>query len=153
MRGNIPSPILPISPFPLSTVILVDEVLARVVRRVDVDHLHLFSVGTQQQFQRLQILPLDDHVAICLVGIHGAGLIIDEGGGGGSEGLALGGGFAISLEFVALGLVDFVRGDEAFQFVGIEAAFVGEEIGEEALEFVEAFLPEIRRGGKQVTAF
>lgn len=37
-----------------------------------------------------------------------------------------------------------------FQFVGIEAAFVGEEIGKEALEFVEAFLPEIRRGGKQV---
>ena len=43
----------------LGKVVFIHEIVARVVRRVDVDHLHLAQIGFPQQLEHIQIIPLD----------------------------------------------------------------------------------------------
>ncbi len=47
---------------PLAVVVGVDELVAGVVRRVDVDHLDLAVVGLLQQFQHFEVVALDDEI-------------------------------------------------------------------------------------------
>ena len=42
--------------------VVVDEVVARVVGRVDVDHLHLAGVGVAQELERVEVVTLDVQV-------------------------------------------------------------------------------------------
>jgi hypothetical protein len=47
----------------LAEVVVVDEVVAGVVRRVDVDQLDATGVRLVQQLERLEIVPLDEEMA------------------------------------------------------------------------------------------
>jgi len=46
----------------LGKVIVVHEIAPRVIRRIDVDHLHLAQIRLLQQFQRIQVVTLDEQV-------------------------------------------------------------------------------------------
>ena len=46
----------------LAVVVLVDEVVAGVVGRVDVDHLDLAHIGLVEELEHLQVLALDEEV-------------------------------------------------------------------------------------------
>lgn len=43
-------------------VVLVDEVIARVIRWIDVDHLDLAQIRLLQQLQRIQVVAFDEQV-------------------------------------------------------------------------------------------
>ena len=43
----------------LREIVLVNKVIACVIRRIDIDHLHFAEIGLLQQLQRLQIIALD----------------------------------------------------------------------------------------------
>ena len=45
-----------------AVVVGVDELIARVVWWVNVDHLHLANIRLLQELQRLQVVPFDDQV-------------------------------------------------------------------------------------------
>lgn len=76
--------------------VVVDEVVAGVIGRVDVDHLHLAQVALLEELQHLQVVPLDVQVfggipvfallwagaqglADGLVGLHNGGLLAHPG--------------------------------------------------------------------------
>ena len=46
----------------LRKVILINEVIARVIRRIDIDHLHFAEIGFLQQLQFIQIIALDVNI-------------------------------------------------------------------------------------------
>jgi hypothetical protein len=43
-------------------IVVVDEFLAGILRRVDVNHLHLAQISFLQQFQRIQVIAFDKQV-------------------------------------------------------------------------------------------
>ena len=58
-------------------VVVVDPLLiAGVVRRIDIDALDPALITGQQRFQRVQIIPMDDHVLAAVVLVVLSGLII-----------------------------------------------------------------------------
>ena len=59
----------------LGEVVVVDEVVARVVRRVDVDELDLAEVRLLEQLQRVEVVALDEEV---LRGVEVDGLLADR---------------------------------------------------------------------------
>ena len=46
----------------LSKVISINEVTARVIRRVDIDHLYLTEIGFLQKFQGIEIVPFNKEI-------------------------------------------------------------------------------------------
>ena len=53
----------------LGKIILIHKVISSVVRRVDIDHLHLAQIGFLQQLEHFQVVPFDVEV----LGIKAAG--------------------------------------------------------------------------------
>ena len=53
----------------LRKVILIDKVIARVVRRIDIDHLHLVEIGLLQALQHIEVVTLDVEV-LRVVEVH-----------------------------------------------------------------------------------
>lgn len=106
----------------VAEVVVVDEVTPGVVRRVDIDQLHLVQVGLLEQLQRVQVVALDEEVAggvevdaLLATGPQGLGY----GGGGGEQGGALAG----PVELVALaGAVDDVVRELLAQPVEVDGA-------------------------------
>ncbi len=54
--------LLQVSPPRLAVIVLVDEIVARVVGRVDVDHLDCPKVGLVEQLQDFQVFPFDEEM-------------------------------------------------------------------------------------------
>ena len=81
--------LLPVGFLALCEVVGIDEVVAGVVGRVDIDALDAFAVGGSQEFEDFEVFAFDDEVAVGFVGVDGAGRIEDEGGAAWGEGVAL----------------------------------------------------------------
>lgn len=88
----------------LFEVVMIDEVIARVVRRIDVNHLHLTQIRLLQQLQCVKIVALDVNVPRALPLHtplrHGAQRLAD-----GCRGLTTGGLLAHPCELVGFRLV------------------------------------------------
>ena len=81
--------LLPIGLLAFGEVVGIDEVVASVVGRVDIDALYAFAVGGGEELEDFEVFAFDDEVAVGLVGVDGAGGIMDEGGATWGEGVAL----------------------------------------------------------------
>lgn len=133
----------------VAELVLVDKVMPRVIRRVDIDHLDLAVVAALQQLQHLEVVALD----IDVVGVEGAILAITAAAlfyagaqCGGAYGLRLadGVGLAGPRERIALlALVDLVAKFQP-QFVEVDPAF-GEHLGHQFLELAQAVVYQVQR--------
>ncbi len=45
--------------FPLCEIIIIHKIITRIIRRVDVNHLHLAEVGLAENFQDIKVVALD----------------------------------------------------------------------------------------------
>ena len=81
----------------VAVVVGVDEVLAGVVGRVDVDQLDPAGVALLEQLEHLQVVPLDHHVAGG-VPLDAVRLLRPQGAAGGGEGGPAGGPLAVPVE-------------------------------------------------------
>ena len=55
--------------FALSKIIIIHKVIARIVRRVNINHLYLAKIGFAKHLQHLKVIPFDIEV-LCVVEIH-----------------------------------------------------------------------------------
>src|SRR5438270_543999 len=77
--------LLPVRFAAFGIVVRVDEVLASVVRRVDVDALDSLAVSAGEELKHLQVLALNNHVAAGFIRIDGANRVVNQGGTAGRE--------------------------------------------------------------------
>lgn len=54
--------VLGILPHTLGKIVFIDEIIAGVVGRIDVDHLYLAQVGFPEDFQGIQVIPFNVNV-------------------------------------------------------------------------------------------
>ena len=87
----------------LGKVVVVDEVMSRVVGWIDIDELHLASVGLLEELERIQVVALDVEVPR-RVPVHGLLGLRPHGLPDGLSGFCLRGGLAGPGELVALTL-------------------------------------------------
>ena len=132
-------------------VVVVDEVVARVVGRVDVDHLDLAEVGLLQELEDFEVVALDVEVfrllEIHALGFAGAQRLVD-GRVGGGDGFALAG----PVERVALdGAFDDAAGKLLAQEIEIDGTAglalvvpaLGDAVGEKRGDFLDVGLREV----------
>jgi hypothetical protein len=128
----------------LAVVVGVDEVLAGVVGRVDVDHLDLAQVGLLQQLENLQVVAFDDEVP---GGVEVDALLAARSqstqarGLDGAEAIALAGpvhavAFAANLD----GLTE-----RELEPLEVDAPVLGAHLGEDAQELLALLLSEVVR--------
>ena len=129
--------------------VVVDEVVAGVVGRVDVDELDLAGVGGAQELEGLEVVALDVEVPR---GVEVLGAFADgaEGGGGGGVGGITRGALAGPLQAVALlrPLDDRLGGEglaEEVEIHGQAGRPLGYTLGEKSTQFRHLFLRQIRR--------
>ena len=58
-------------------VITIDEIFPRIIRRVDIDHFHLFRVSFLEEFEDFEIVSLDENI-LGIFEIHTCGRIREE---------------------------------------------------------------------------
>ena len=118
-------------------VVGIDEVLAGVVGRVDVDELHLAGVGFLEELEDFEVVALD-HEVLGGVPVHAVFRARTQGAGGGGEGELAGAAFAVPVEAVfLLGIGDGLIAHELLEHVQIHGHAVlalGDEFGEERPE-------------------
>lgn len=118
-------------------VVVVNEIIAGVVRRVDIDHLNLAIIRLVQNLQRRQIVALDKHIArripidrIRPVGVERLdGLLLDSG-----EDVAL----TLPAEPVALTQINRLA-QGRLELLPVDLAF-GDHLGEELYQLVNLLL-------------
>ena len=138
---NLPG-VLQVGQQALGVVVGVDEVVAGVVGRVDVDHLDLAQVRLLQQLEDLEVVALDDEV---LGGVEGDALF--RGGAQGAEAGRLDGAEAVGLARPAhavalLAHVDRLA-ESQLEAVEIELAALGANLWEEAQQLLLPFLDDV----------
>ena len=113
----------------------IDEgIVAGVVGRVDVDHLHAAGIGFLQDFQGFEIFGLDKHVlrAVEICGFFFAG---DERAGSGALQVEIGGGFARPIELITFACAGQVFcAEDEFEFLKVDLVFA-KDFGKELFEF------------------
>ena len=135
----------------LCEVILVNEIIAGVVRRVDVYHLHFSEIGLPQEFEHLEIVSFDVEVPGA-VEVHALGTAGAEGGCGRGVGVEYGVALVGPLKAVAflVALDYFVRkflpeqvevdgGDDFAVFV----LRLCEAVGEQSADFLYVFVYQV----------
>ena len=115
-------------------VVLIHEVIARVVGRVYVDHLHLAEIGFLQQLQNLQVIALNIEV-LRRVPIHAVPRYGPQGGGTAFLCQPQTVAFALPLELVLLEIVCDVLTAQGEQFVNVQPP-LGEALREYGAELV-----------------
>ena len=121
----------------LLEVVVVDEIIAGVVRRIDIDHLDLAVIRLVQDLQRRQVVALDKHIArrIPIDGIRPVGmecldsLLLD-----GSEDVAL----ALPAKPVALTQINRLT-QSRLELLPVDFTF-GDYLGEKLSQFVNLLL-------------
>lgn len=141
--------LVPVGSSSLCVVIWIHEILPRVIWRIDIDTLHGSTIGTREEFQDLEIVSLDDHISLRILGIHGSGLVILETSGRRSECETLGLMLACPLESVVFTVVRFFI-DDGFDSIDIERSLSSEEIREIRSESSESLWEEIGSSGEAV---
>ena len=113
----------------------IDEgIIAGVVGRVDVDHLHAAGIGFLQDFQGFEIFGLDKHVlrAVEICGFFFAG---NEGAGSGALQVEIGGGFTRPIQLITFARAGKVFcAEDEFEFLKVDLAFA-KDFGKELFEF------------------
>ena len=102
--------------------VVVDEVMASVIGRVDVDHLHLAQIGLLKELQHLQVVALDVQVfgGVPVLALFGAGA---QGLADGLVGLYDGGLLAHPGELIALVALQHLAGQHLPQQLEVDGLF------------------------------
>ncbi|CCY06009.1 putative uncharacterized protein [Eggerthella sp. CAG:1427] len=131
----------------IAELVLVDKVVAGVIRRIDIDHLDLAVVAALQELQDLEVVTFD----VDVVGVEAAILAVSpaallhagaERGGARSLRLANGIGLAGPSERVALLTLVHLITQLQTELVEIDAAF-GEYLGHQFLELRKTVIHQI----------
>ncbi len=129
--------LLPVRLALLGVVVAIDEIVAGVVGRIDVDALDLLTIGREQALEHLQVFSLDDHVAVGRLGVYRPAGIVLQSGGSRGESATLGVGLAEPAEFEPFTVSDPLRIDQPLQLLGVEPPVGSEQIGHQPLELVK----------------
>lgn len=138
--------VLPISLFVLIPSVRINEIVACVVRRININALDPVAIRDEQAFQDFEILSLNNGVSLGKLWIHRALVIVLQSCERRREGVAFRIGFPKPAEVKALRLRRQIGIDEAFQLVRIESPVVGKQIRHKRSELFQTFLVHIRRG-------
>ena len=122
-------------------VVGIDEVLAGVVGRVDVDELHLPGVALLQELEHFEVVALD-HQVLRGVPVHAVFRAGAQGAGGGREGELAGAALAVPVEAVLLLALVHRAAEQLLQHLEVHLAF-GEGFGEQRLELLDVLRNEI----------
>ena len=113
----------------------IDEgIVAGIVGRVDVNHLHAAGVGFLQDFQCFEVFGFDKHVlrTVEICGFFFAG---NKGAGSGALQVEIGGGFTRPIELVTFARAGKVfRAEDEFELLKIDLAFA-KDFGKDLFEF------------------
>ena len=110
-------------------VVGIDEVLAGVVGRVDVDELHLPGIGLLEELEDFEVVALD-HQVLGGVPVHAVLRAGAQGAGGGREGELAGAAFAVPVEAVFLLPLIHRAAEKLLEHLEVNLAF-GEGFGEQ----------------------
>lgn len=130
--------------------IVIDEIIPRIIRWIDIDHLHLPEICFLQEFQRLQIIPLYIEI-LCLLPV--LALLRDRAEGLADRAICLDDclSFSHPCEFIGFITFHFIWSDELLQDIEIHAAsdlpmllYFRGTLGKEGEEFLHVFLREVR---------
>ena len=136
----------------LGVVVGVDEVVAGVVGRVDVDHLDLAQVRLLQELEHLEVVALDDEV---LGGVEVDALL--RAGAQGAEARRLDGleavGLARPVHAVALLAHVHRLAQRQLQPLEVDLAAFGADLGEQAQQFLPLVLGDVVRAQVELFGF
>ena len=122
-------------------VVGIDEVLAGVVRRVDVDELHLAGVALLEELEDFEVVALD-HEVLRGVPVHALLRAGAQRAGGGREGELPGAALAVPVEAVFLLPLVHRAAEELLQHLEVDLP-LGERFGEERLELLDVLREDI----------
>ena len=109
-------------------------IVAGVVGRVDVDHLHAAGVGFLQDFQGFEVFGFDKHV-LRAVEIHGFFFAGNERAGSGALQVEIGGGFTRPIELITFARTGKVFcAENEFELLKVDLVFT-KDFGKELFEF------------------
>ncbi len=132
----------------VAEVVRIDEIAAGVVRRIDVDELHLAGVALVQQLHHVEVVALDHQMARVVPRDAVVGAGPQRARRRRERGLARGA-LAVPVEAVALvGVADRALADQRLQHVDVDRRAVrafGHEFGEQRLQARDVVGGEIRR--------
>src|SRR5690554_169591 len=133
--------------------IVIDEIVAGIIGRVDIDHLDLAQVGFLQEFEGVEVIAFDEEV---FGGVEVDALVsrgsqrLGDGGVGGDGGGALSGPVeSVALagsvdDMVAQFLAQLVKIHGELQAAGVVVGF-GDAVGEEVADFGDMVLRQVER--------